>query len=51
MVIVKKSEAKLVLKNKGTTIKEYHVVFGANPTGHKQQEGDERTPEGKYILD
>ena len=30
---------------------EYHAVFGANPKGHKQQEGDERTPEGNYILD
>ena len=30
---------------------EYHVVFGANPKGHKQKEGDERTPEGQYILD
>jgi murein L,D-transpeptidase YafK len=32
-------------------IKEFHVVFGENPKGHKQQEGDERTPEGHYILD
>ena len=27
------------------------MAFGDNPVGHKQQEGDERTPEGKYILD
>lgn len=33
------------------TIKEYKVSFGANPKGHKEKEGDERTPEGKYILD
>lgn len=32
-------------------IKQYHVAFGANPKGHKQQEGDEKTPEGTYILD
>lgn len=31
--------------------KEYKVSFGANPNGHKEQEGDEKTPEGKYILD
>lgn len=31
--------------------REYKVAFGAKPEGHKQQEGDERTPEGKYILD
>lgn len=32
-------------------IKEYDVAFGANPKGHKQQEGDEKTPEGIYTLD
>ena len=46
-----KSEAKLYLKKNGKVFKKYHVSFGANPKGHKQQEGDERTPEGKYILD
>lgn len=50
-VIVKKSQAKLLLMYKGKVIKEYHVAFGAEPKGHKQQEGDERTPEGKYVLD
>ncbi len=35
----------------GRVVKEYKVAFGANPVGHKQQEGDERTPEGAYILD
>lgn len=32
-------------------VKEYSVVFGANPVGHKEKEGDEKTPEGKYTLD
>jgi murein L,D-transpeptidase YafK len=32
-------------------LREFHVVFGANPKGHKMQEGDERTPEGTYTLD
>jgi murein L,D-transpeptidase YafK len=50
-VLVKKSESKLYLKKDGKIIKEFHVAFGANPKGHKQQEGDERTPEGKYTLD
>lgn len=51
MVLVIKSESKLYLKKNGKILKKYHVVFGANPKGHKLQEGDERTPEGKYILD
>ena len=50
-VYVDKSEKKMYLLSKGKKIKEYHVVFGSNPIGHKQQEGDERTPEGKYVLD
>jgi murein L,D-transpeptidase YafK len=25
--------------------------LGANPQGHKEQEGDQKTPEGKYVLD
>lgn len=51
MVLVVKSESKLYLKSDDKILKEYHVVFGANPKGHKIQEGDERTPEGDYILD
>ena len=50
-VLVVKSEAKLYLINNDKVLNEYKVVFGANPKGHKQKEGDERTPEGSYILD
>lgn len=50
-VIVNKSKAKLYLQKNGKVIKEFNVAFGENPKGHKQQEGDERTPEGNYILD
>ena len=50
-VLVIKSESRLYLIKDGKTLNEYHVVFGANPKGHKQKAGDERTPEGRYILD
>jgi len=50
-VLVDKSDEKLYLLREGTVIAEYSVSFGANPEGHKQQEGDERTPEGKYVID
>lgn len=50
-VLVVKSESKLCLMNDGKVVKTYYAAFGANPKGHKRQEGDERTPEGKYILD
>jgi len=50
-VLVNKSEMKMYLLSQGIKVKEYSIALGANPKGHKQQEGDERTPEGKYILD
>lgn len=50
-VLVKKSELKMYLISNGKKIKEYSISLGAKPKGHKEQEGDERTPEGKYFLD
>ena len=50
-VLVNKSERKLYLLNKGMPFKEYRVSLGPKPKGHKLQEGDERTPEGRYLLD
>jgi murein L,D-transpeptidase YafK len=51
LVKVKKSENRMFLMENDRVVKEYRVVFGANPKGHKQQEGDEKTPEGTYTLD
>jgi len=31
--------------------REYEISLGDNPIGHKQKEGDEKTPEGKYTID
>ena len=50
-VLVNKSEKRLYLMRQGKVFAEFPVVFGANPKGHKQKQGDERTPEGRYILD
>ncbi|HEX5651002.1 MAG TPA: L,D-transpeptidase family protein [Steroidobacteraceae bacterium] len=49
-LIVDKSDRKLYLLRQGRTVAEYPVKLGLNPYGHKQQEGDFRTPEGKYSL-
>ena len=51
LVRVDKSERRLELLANGVVLKTYSVALGANPVGHKQREGDERTPEGRYILD
>lgn len=50
-VVVYKGEQRLVLKRWGTVIREYPIVLGPNPVGHKQYAGDGRTPEGEYLLD
>ncbi len=51
LVVVEKSGSILYLKKENRIIGQYPVSFGAEPTGHKGQEGDERTPEGNYTLD
>jgi murein L,D-transpeptidase YafK len=51
LVKVDKSDSKMYLLEGGAVVKEYHIALGANPRGHKQQEGDEKTPEGLYTLD
>ncbi|RZU38557.1 L,D-transpeptidase-like protein [Fluviicoccus keumensis] len=50
-VLVSKTRKTLSLLHGETVLATFPVAFGANPQGHKQQEGDERTPEGSYRLD
>ena len=50
-VLVKKSERKLVLFKDGEPFRHYDIALGDSPKGHKQFEGDEKTPEGTYTLD
>ena len=50
-VLVKKAERKLVLLKDGEIFRDYDIALGDSPMGHKQFEGDERTPEGSYTLD
>lgn len=51
LVRVDKSERLLTLYAQGTLMKTHRVALGPNPVGHKQQEGDGRTPEGRYVID
>lgn len=50
-VLVVKSERRLYLMKGDKVLAAYPVTLGAEPKGHKQQQGDERTPEGHYLLD
>jgi murein L,D-transpeptidase YafK len=49
-VLVRKSERKLYLLRGGQVLRTYKVALGLRPDGHKEVEGDFRTPEGKYVL-
>ncbi|NIZ11841.1 murein L,D-transpeptidase family protein [Phaeobacter sp. HF9A] len=50
-IVVNKGARKLYLLNEHTVLREYQVGLGFAPLGHKQLEGDGRTPEGTYLID
>jgi murein L,D-transpeptidase YafK len=50
-VVVDKHDRQLTLMVDGEPYRSYRVSLGFEPDGHKQQQGDGRTPEGTYILD
>lgn len=50
-VLVHKQERRLEVISNGEVIRVYRIALGRQPTGHKRQEGDQRTPEGIYTID
>jgi murein L,D-transpeptidase YafK len=50
-VLVEKGARRLTLLRHGEPLKSYRVALGTSPVGHKEQEGDGRTPEGIYLID
>ncbi len=50
-VLVEKAARRLTLYGGGAALKTYRVSLGRAPIGPKQQEGDQRTPEGIYLID
>ena len=49
-IVVRKSERRLLLYDGDTLVARMRIGLGRNPEGHKQQEGDSRTPEGEYYI-
>ena len=49
-VFVSKSKKQMSLYQNGKLIKTYIISIGDNEKGHKVQQGDDRTPEGLYII-
>jgi len=50
-ILVDKSQRRLVLLHQGKPLKAYRIALGPTPVGHKECQGDGRTPEGLYRID
>lgn len=51
LIVVEKAKRSMTLYANKKPIKTYRIVLGGNPVGDKEQEGDSRTPEGRYTID
>lgn len=49
-IVVIKKDRKMYLYKDGEIEDEIPVSLGKNPVGHKQQQGDNRTPEGEFFI-
>ena len=50
-ILIEKNERRLTLFSKGEVLKTYKIALGGNPIGPKERQGDNKTPEGTYIID
>jgi hypothetical protein len=49
-LLLEKAKRRLTAYAKGKAVRVYLVALGENPLGHKQFQGDKRTPEGNYTI-
>ncbi len=50
-VVVEKENRKLHLMKNGDVFRSFDIALGVAPIGDKEREGDQKTPEGLYLLD
>jgi murein L,D-transpeptidase YafK len=50
-IVVEKAQRRMDLISGDTVVRSYEIALGSAPEGHKQQEGDGKTPEGKYVIE
>ena len=50
-VLIEKERRRLMLISKGEVLKTYKIALGGNPNGPKERQGDNKTPEGTYVID
>jgi murein L,D-transpeptidase YafK len=50
-VVLNKGRREMLLLRGESVLRSYRVSLGREPVGHKEREGDGRTPEGRYVID
>ena len=50
-ILIEKNARRLMLISRGEVLKSYNIALGGNPIGPKEREGDNKTPEGTYVID
>jgi murein L,D-transpeptidase YafK len=50
-ILIEKSSRRLMLFSQGEVLKSYKIALGGNPIGPKERQGDNKTPEGTYVID
>lgn len=50
-MIVNKARRELLLLYGQSVLRTYRIALGRNPVGPKEEEGDGKTPEGRYSID
>jgi murein L,D-transpeptidase YafK len=50
LIVVFKSQRVMKLYQNNRELKSYKIALGPSSKGHKQQEGDKKTPEGNYSI-
>ncbi len=50
-ILIEKKDRRLTLIAKGKVLKTYQIALGGNPVGPKEMQGDNKTPEGTYVID
>ena len=50
LIEVHKADRKMYLLSGAQVLKVYNIKLGGNPVGDKQYEGDQKTPEGAYLI-
>ncbi len=50
LILVEKARRVMSVYQQGKLLKSYKIALGFAPVGHKEQEGDGKTPEGIYCV-